>query len=284
MSSLIAFFSLNFAAALSLSNKTPLSTVNEDAPSFRRGEIRSMHMPSYVSSEFPIGQHEKLQLHKRFPAQGLTELYVEAQTLGNLMVYFDAEDEARVLGVAEEHLLPERVALVDGRLIMEAKNFKRFLQQGQSEKIRIEVHVPEATRLNVHFGAGVVMLKGGSGDVHVSGGVGEVSGQSSARNIDIKLSGGDITLSNIQAQANLKLHVGSMTLDWAELSGDEKVEAKCILGKIDLILPPAVAVVEDQGGIFLRKTVDIPFSTHINAQVGFGGLEVIPFEPLQILA
>lgn len=243
-----------------------------------------MHMPSYVSSEFPIGQHEKLHLYKRFPTQGLTELDVEAQTLGNLMVYFDAEEEARVLGVAEEHLLPERVELVDGRLIMVAKNFKRFFQQGQSEKIRIEVHVPEATRLNVRFGAGVVMLKGGSGDVHVSGGVGEVSGQSGARKIEIKLRGGDITLSNIQAQAALKLHVGSITLDWSELSGDEKVEAKCILGKIDLLLPPAVAVVEDQGGWFLRKTVDIPFSTHINAQVGFGGLEVIPFEPLQILA
>lgn len=234
-----------------------------------------MHMPSYISTEFPIGQHEKLQLNKRFPAQGLTDLDVEAQTLGNLMVYFDAEDEARVLGVAEEHLLPERVELVDGRLLIEAKNFKRFLQQGQSEKIRLEVHVPEATRLNVHFGAGVVMLKGGSGDIHVMGGVGEVSGQSSARKINIKLRGGDITLSNIQAKADLKLHVGSMTLEWAQLSGDEKVEAKCILGKIDLLLPPAVAVVEDQGGIFLRKTVDIPFSTHINAQVGFGGLDTL---------
>ncbi len=243
-----------------------------------------MHLPSYISSEFPIGQHEKLQLNKRFPAQGLNELYVDAQTLGNLMVYFDAEDEARVLGVAEEHLLPERVERVDSRLLMEAKNFKRFLQQGQSEKIRIEVHVPEATRLNVRFGAGVVMLKGGNGDVHVSGGVGEVSGQSSAGNIDIKLRGGDITLSNIQAQAVLKLHVGSMTLDWSELSGAENVEAKCVLGKIDLLLPPAIAVVEDQGGLFLRKTVDIPLTTHINAQVGFGGLEVIPFEPLQILA
>ena len=108
-----------------------------------------MHLPSYISTEFPIGQNEKLQLNKRFPTVALAELYVDAQTLGNLMVYFDAGDEARVMAIAEEHLLPERVELVDKRLVIEAKNFREFLKKGQAEKIRIEVHVPERTRLNI---------------------------------------------------------------------------------------------------------------------------------------
>ncbi len=243
-----------------------------------------MHLPSYISTEFPIGQYEKLQLNKRFPASELDELYVDAQTLGNLMVYFDATEEARVLAVAEEHLLPDRVALEGKQLIIEAKNLKRFLQKGQAEKIRIEVHVPERTRLNVHFGAGVLMLAGGNGDVSVSGGVGEISGSSHARKINIKLRAGDVTLSNIQAQAVLKMNIGSITLNWTALSGDEQVEAKCQLGCIDLHLPPAIAVVEDQGGWMLRKTVDIPFSTHISAQVGLGGLDVLAADPALVTA
>lgn len=234
-----------------------------------------MNLPSYISSEFPIGKLEKLQLNKRFPAQEISELYVDAQTLGNLMVYFDAEEDVRVLGVAEEHLLPERVEVQGNRLVIEAKNFKRFLQQGQAEKIRIEAHVPANTRLDVHFGAGVVMLAGGEGDVKVSGTLGEVSGYSYARNINIKLRAGDVTLSNILGQATLKMNLGSISLDWSGLTGEENVQAKCGFGKIDLHLPPAVAVVEDQGGLFLRKTVDVPFSTHIHAQVGFGGLDTL---------
>ena len=241
-----------------------------------------MNLPSYISTEFPIGQTEKLQLNKRFPAVGLDELYVDAQTLGNLMIYFDAEDEARVMGIAEEHLLPERVEMADNRLIIEAKNFKRFLNKGQSEKIRLEAHVPERTRLNIHFGAGVLLLAGGSGDVTVSGGVGEISGYSNTQNIKVKLRAGDVTLSNILGQAVLNLNIGSISLGWTALSGDEKVEAKCNLGKIDLQLPPAIAVVEDQGGWMLRKTVDVPFSTHIDAQVGFGGLDVLAADPTRI--
>lgn len=238
-----------------------------------------MQLPSYVSTEFPIGHFEKRQLDKYFPTSELTELYVNAQTLGNLMVYFDAEAEAHVLGVAEEHLLPERIELVGSRLEIEAKNFKRFLQKGQAKKIRLEVHVPERTRLSIHFGAGVVMLSGGRGDISITGGVGEVSGYSLAPNIHIKLRAGDITLSNMQGQANLKMHIGSITLNWSELNGNENVTAKCGLGKIDLLLPPAAAVVEDLGGWMLRKTVDIPYSTHITAQVGFGGLDVLAVDP-----
>ncbi len=242
-----------------------------------------MNIPSYISNEFPIGKLEKLQLNKRFPTEEINELYVDAQMLGNLMVYFDAGDEVRVLGIAEEHLLPERVEVQGKQLVIEAKNFKRFLQQGQAEKIRIEVHVPENTRVDIHFGAGVVMLEGGEGDVHISGAVGEISGYSHSHNININLWAGDVTLSNIRGQAALKMNLGNIGLDWSELSGDEYVEAKCDLGSIDLHLPSAVAVVEDQGGVFLRKTVDIPFSTHISARVGFGGLEVIPIEPMQVL-
>jgi hypothetical protein len=243
-----------------------------------------MNLPSYVSTDFPIGQHETLQLNKRFPTAEINQLYIDAQTLGNLMVYFDAEDEARVLAVAEDHLLPERVELIDNRLLIEAKNLRRFLEKGQAEKIRIEVHVSERTSLNVRFGAGVLMLAGGSGDVTISGAVGEISGYSNAQNINIRLRGGDITLTNIRAQAVLNMNLGSITLNWAELSGDENVEAKCNVGSIDLHLPPAVAIVEDQGGWRLRKTVDIPFSTHINAQVGFGGLDVLPTDAEAVMA
>ncbi|MEP6985330.1 MAG: hypothetical protein ABI970_07025 [Chloroflexota bacterium] len=242
-----------------------------------------MNIPSYISREFPIGQHEKLQLNKRFSAAGIDQLYIDGQTLGNLMVYFDAEEDARVLATAEEHLLPERVELEGNCLVIEAKNFRQFLKKGQAEKIRIEVHVPERTSLNVHFGAGVLMLAGGHGDVHVAGSVGEISGYSNAKKINVKLRAGDLTLSNIQGQASLNLNLGSISLDWTTLNGDEHVEAKCNLGKIDLHLPPAIAVVEDQGGWSLRKTVDVPFSTHINAQVGFGGLDVLPADSTPII-
>ncbi len=235
-----------------------------------------MNLPSYISTEFPIGKLEKLQLNKRFPTGEINELYVDAQTLGNLMIYFDAEDEVRVLGIAEEHLLPERVEVQGNRLVIEAKNFKRFLQQGQAEKIRIEVHVPARTSLDIHFGAGVVMLAGGEGDVRISGAVGEISGYSNAHNITIKLRAGDVTLSNIRGQAALNMNLGSISLDWSELSGNEHVQAKCDFGSIDLHLPPAVAVLEEKGGLFLRKKVNVPFSTHITAQVGFGGLDVLP--------
>jgi hypothetical protein len=128
------------------------------------------------------------------------------------------------------------------------------------------------------------MLAGGSGDVTVSGGVGEISGYSNAQNINVKLRAGDVTLSNIQGQATLNMNLGSISLNWSELSGDENVEAKCDLGSIDLHLPPAIAIVEDQGGWLLRKTVDIPFSTHINAQVGFGGLDVSAADTTRITA
>lgn len=243
-----------------------------------------MKVPAYISTEFPIEQSEELQLNKRFPTTELEELYIDAQTLGNLIVYFDAGDEAHVLAVAEEHLLPERVELEGKRLVIEAKNFRRFLEKGQAEKIRIEVHVPARTRVNAHFGAGVLYLAGGEGDVEIAGGVGEISGYSYARKLNVKLRGGHITLSNIQAQAALKINVGSISLNWSDLSGDENVEAKCDLGSIDLHLPPAVAVVEDQGGWKLRKTVDVPFSTHINAEVGFGGLDVLATDAVRATA
>ncbi len=242
-----------------------------------------MHILSYISSDFPIGQHEKLRLNKRFPTAELDELYVDAQTLGNLMVYFDAEDEAHVIGVAEAHLLPERVELDGKRLVIEANNFKRFLKQGQAEKIRLEVHVPARTRLNAHFGAGVLFLAGGEGAITVSGGVGEISGYSYAKHITMKLHAGEVTLTNLQGQAELNMNVGRINLEWSEFSGNEHVEAKCNLGCIDLHLPEGIAIVEEKGGIFLRKTVDIPFSTYIDARVGFGGLDVVPTEPEHVL-
>lgn len=241
-----------------------------------------MHFPSYISSEFPIGQQERLQLDKRFPAAPVKVLVVNAQTLGNLMVYFDADTEARVMGAAEPHLLPERVELNGDQLVIEAKNFRQFLKHGQAEKIRLEAHVPPRTRLQVHFDAGVLFLTGGEGDVAVSGGVGEISGYSYARQMDVKLHAGVVALNNIQGQARLNLNVGGMNLEWSGLSGDEQVEAKCNLGMIDLRLPPGVTVVEERGGVFLRKTVNVPYSTYIDAQVGFGGLGTGAVDPAPV--
>ncbi len=243
-----------------------------------------MNVPSYISTEFPINPLEKLQLKQQFPAGSLDELYVDAQTLGNMMIYFDAGDEARVLGVGEKHLLPNRVEIEGSRLVIEAQNLKRFFNNGQSEKIRIEVHVPARTRVTAHFGAGALFLAGGEGEVNIKGGVGEISGYTHTGNINVRLRAGDITLANIHGQAALNLNVGSINLSWSELTGDEHVEAHCDLGTIDLHLPPAIAPIEDQGGLFLRKTVDVPFSTHINALVGFGALDVLPAKSVGVTA
>lgn len=239
-----------------------------------------MKIPSYSTHEFPISPLEKLTIDRHFPADGLEALFVNAQTLGNLKVYFDAVNEVRVLAVGEAHLLPDRIERVGNRLLITANNLTKFFQKGQSEQIRIEVHVPAGCQLDAHFGAGVLRLAGGSGAVKIDGGVGEISGYTHSRDVHVHLSAGDVTLHNLHGQANIKLNLGAIDLNWSELSGDEQVMAKCNLGSVDLHLPPAIGVKEEKGGLFLRKTVEVPYSTHITAEVGFGGLDIQPSQPI----
>ncbi len=243
-----------------------------------------MKIPTYSSHEFPISPLEKLTVDERFPADGLEELVINAQTLGNLIVYFDAIDEARVLAVGEAHLLPDRIERVNNRLFITANNMTKFFQKGQAEKIRIEVHVPAAITVRVQFGAGVLRLAGGEGKLTVDGGVGEITGYSHSRDVNVKLSAGNLALHNLHGHAVIKLHVGAITLDWSELSGDEQVTAKCNLGSVDLHLPPAIGVKEEKGGLFLRKTVEVPYSTHITAEVSLGGLDIQPNKPRPVSA
>ncbi|MCA0454652.1 MAG: DUF4097 domain-containing protein [Chloroflexi bacterium] len=242
-----------------------------------------MKIPSYSTDEFPISALEKLTIDHYFPAEGLEELFVNAQTLGNLMVYFDAVDEARVLAVGEAHLLPDRIERVGNRLMMTANNLTRFFQQGQAEKLRIEVHLPAPTRLNIHFGAGVLRLAGGDGSVTIDGGVGEITGYTHAANVHLHLSAGNVALHNLHGQADVKLNIGAITLNWTELSGDKQINAKCNLGNIDLRLPPAIGVKEERGGVCVRKIVDVPYSTYIAAEVSFGGLGVKASKPVPVL-
>lgn len=238
-----------------------------------------MKVPGYISKAFPISPLEKLALDRRFPVDGLEELVVTAQTLGNMLISFDANTEARVMAVAEPHLLPQRVERDGERLIIEMTNFKKFLQQGQAEQMRYEVHVPAHLRLKVNFGAGALILMGGEGLVDISAAVGQISGYTHSRAIDLRLNAGEVRLDNLHGQAAIKVNVGKLSLNWSELSGDEQVIAKCDVGSVDLQVPPAVAVREVKGGLFLRKTVDIPFSTQIQAEVGLGGLDVIASKP-----
>lgn len=243
-----------------------------------------MKIPTYSSHEFPISPLEKLTVNERFPTDGLEELVINAQTLGSLIIYFDAEDEARVMAVGEGHLLPDRIERTGSRLFITANNVTQFFQKGQAEKIRIEVHVPVAITVRVQFGAGVLRLAGGEGKLTVDGGVGEIIGYSHSRDLHVNLSAGNLALHNLHGQAAIKLHMGAITLSWSELSGDEQVTAKCHLGRVDLHLPPAIGVKEEKGGLFLRKTVEVPYSTHITAEVSFGGLDIQPNKRVPVMA
>lgn len=225
--------------------------------------------------EFPLGRIENPAIVKCLPATGLEELRVTAQTLGNLMICFDAGDELQVIAAGETALLPQRIERIGNALIMEGASLRDYIRHGQNRKILIEVHVPLATRVQIEMFAGVVILNGGKGDVSIEGKFGEVTGVTQTRNLSAHLKAGDVTLYELHGTADIGVSLGSVTLKWSELDGSEQINVRCGLAGVDFHLPPGISPVEDLGGFLRSKTVETPQGTRIHAQIGFGGLDVL---------
>jgi hypothetical protein len=230
--------------------------------------------PPKTLLEFPLGAIYDRQIESNLPANGLEILCIKAQVLGNMMLCFDAAREASVVAAGDPGLLPQRIERVGNALIVEAKNLGAYAKSGQRQKILVEIHVPPQTNVEATFTGGVLILNGGEGELAINGKFGEVAGVTHARKIDIQLGGGDVSLNEIHGEADINISLGSSTLGWTELHGTEHVRIRCGFGGVDLVLPPGIAPVEDQGGLYKEKRVTTPEGTEIYARVGFGGLDV----------
>ena len=225
--------------------------------------------------DFPLGKIQNPQLVKNISALGLEELNINVQTLGNLMLCFDAESNASVIAAGETHLIPQRIEREGNILFVEARNLGAYVRTGQKQKILIEIHIPIHSKVNIEFTAGVVILNGGQGDVHIRGKFGEVAGITHSKSVRIQLRGGDVSLNELSGTADIDMALGSVTLGWTELHGTERIKVHCGFGGVDLLLPSNIAQVEDQGGLFKEKRVNTPGGTDIYARIGFGGLDVL---------
>ncbi|MFD0713191.1 hypothetical protein [Paenibacillus sp. GCM10027626] len=225
--------------------------------------------------QFPIGEIRDPLIAKSFPAAGLEELRIDVQTLGNVLIRFDAETDVSVTAAGEGHLLPQRVEREGNTLVVEGRNLGSYFRSGQKLKILIEIRVPEHTKVNISFWAGVVILSGGTGEVNIRGKFGEVSGITHSERVTIRLRGGDVSLNELHGTADIHVSLGSATLGWTELRGTERIKVHCGFGGVDLLLPPGISPVEDQGGFFKLKKVASPEGSSIEAKIGFGGLDVL---------
>lgn len=230
--------------------------------------------PPKTMLEFPVGKIHSRKIEKTLPADGFAALQIHAQVLGNLMVCFDATDNATIVAAGEPALLPQTIERQGDTLVVRAENMSAYLKQGQKEKILCEIHVPRQTSLDARFLGGVLILSGGQGAVNVRGKFGEVVGITDSPEVNIQLGGGDVSLNELRGCANIHVNLGSATLGWSDLVGSERVRVHCGFGAIDLVLPPGIAPVEDQGGLFKEKRVATPEGSEIYARIGFGGLDV----------
>jgi hypothetical protein len=224
--------------------------------------------------EFPLGALRNPAIDLTFPAQGLEELRINMPVVGSLMICFDAIDDARVVAAGDAHLLPQLVERVNNTLVLESRSSTVNLSDKQRQKLLIEVHVPYETRLNAHMKAGVIMLKGGAGDVSIDGMAGEITGVTFAQNVDVRLQAGDVNFNDLSGKTNIHVSAGNISLGWEKLTGREVVNLSCGFGAIDLRLPPENVKESDTGGLMQHKTLRLPNGSHIHAKVNFGALEV----------
>jgi hypothetical protein len=99
------------------------------------------------------------------PATGIDALRIRANTLGNMMICFDSENELTLLAAGEPHLLPKKIKCVDDTLSVKAMNIGACSAKGQKKQILAEVHVPLRTNIGASFTAGVLILNGGEADL-----------------------------------------------------------------------------------------------------------------------
>lgn len=232
-----------------------------------------LNTPKFLWDYLPDA-HRDIGLAKRIPADGLEELRVDVQTLGNLLLHFDARQQADVLAAGDAHLLPGRVERVGNILHVEGRNLGAYFNQGQTRKVLLELHLPAAIKVSVKFVAGSVTLHGGAGDVRIRGNVGEVRGITQSKSVRVRLRCGEVALNELPGRAGIDVALGNVALRWSRLRGTERVHARAGLGAVDLFLPQGVAQQDECHVLFSEKRVNTPEGTSIFARVGFGGLEV----------
>ncbi|WP_217560949.1 hypothetical protein [Paenibacillus sp. GbtcB18] len=208
------------------------------------------------------------------PSAGLKFLELDMPVLGNLHLHFDAGEEAYVKLSGEYHLFPAYTAREGDRLILKGRNLPAYLRHGQKERLRIDIHLPEDTAVDLTFLAGVISLNGGYGPLSVKGFSGEVSGYTGSDRVRVRLRCGDVSLAGLPGEADIRIGLGSSTLRWSRLLGTEHVRVRCAFGGVELLVPPEWAQKEEQGGFFKKKRLHAPPGATVSATVWFGGLDV----------
>lgn len=222
---------------------------------------------------FPKGRIRDAQIKERFPAKGIDQFRVNASTLGNLLICFDAGEDISFVAAGEPHLLPERVERTGNTLCVEGNNTSAYFKQGQTKKILMEVHLPPKTKVDVKFKAGVVILDGGQGGIDIEGTFGEVAGITQSPRVQIKLRIGDVSLNELQGVANIELAVGSATLGWSEMKGRERITVHCRFGGVGLFLPPGETVNQEKAR-FRTKRISTGSGSQMTVSTTVGSLDV----------
>lgn len=215
------------------------------------------------------------QITREFAAGNIVQLKMDIQVLGNVRIYFDAGETCSVSACGDPHLMPDIMEYMDDTLFISAKNLKTYLTKGQREKLLLEIHVPEQTKLSLNFLAGVVILEGGTGQVKIKGWSGEVSGRTYSQDVHIKLHCGDVSLRGLPGKARIEIGLGSASLGWAELGGREDIDISCRFGGVDLLLPLESSEKQEEGGILKKFRMQNRIGSRLKARVGFGGLDVL---------
>jgi hypothetical protein len=223
-------------------------------------------------------QQPKPDFTQTFPADSFDAVEIDASIAGNIAIVGDAAGEARVQGTGyrgNRHLMPTQIEVVDRTLKITARNFLAYLVGFQWGRLELLVQIPPHARVRVRLGAGVVLLHGGGGDVHIRGLVGTVEGKTEARRINVQLGVGEIQLADANAEALLRVGWGAIELLYRRFTGAERIDARCGFGALDIRLPPsALARPNDMAGFFRSVSLPTPEGGLIKAVLGFGGLDL----------
>lgn len=216
---------------------------------------------------------------EKFPGEQVNSLVIDAQVLGNLSIHGDADREARIMCSGDGHLLPDHIGLRDGELHIDCHNMRNYLKHGQQQRIDIEAHVPATTTIYVRMTAGTIDLHGTAGDLDIAGEVGDITGEIDAERVLIRLWVGEVVLNQLHRDADIQIGLGNIALGWDALYGTEHIKARCMFGGINLRLPAdSKQTVQETGGFFKHKWVETPAGSSIQANMGFGGLDVATFD------
>jgi len=220
---------------------------------------------------------------EKFPSHQITSLVVDAQMLGNLNIYGDAQTEARIECSGDGYLLPDHIALCEGELRIDCHNMHNATKHGQRQHIEIMAHVPTYTAVFVRMTSGAIALHGIVGDLDVQGEVGDITGDIDAEHVRIRLWVGEVILNQLHRDADIQIGLGSISLGWDELHGTEHITARCMFGGIDLHLPAAhKRELHEMGGFFKHTWLHTPAGSSIQADTGFGGLDIAQLETAHI--